>query len=34
MVYSVKPSVLKDGTNNGFKVFTNIDDLIEFISPC
>ena len=24
--------VLKEATNNGFKVFTNMDDLIEFIS--
>ncbi len=28
----VKPSVLKEATNSGFKVFTNIEDLIEFIS--
>ena len=31
-VPDVKPSVLKEATNNGFDVFTNMDDLIEFIS--
>lgn len=31
-VPDVKPSILKEATNNGFKVFTNMDDLIEFIS--
>ena len=31
-VPDIKPSVLKEATNNGFKVFTNMDDLIEFIS--
>lgn len=31
-VPDIKPSVLKEATNNGFQVFTNIDDLIEFIS--
>ncbi len=31
-VPNIKPSVLKEATNNGFQVFRNMDDLIEFIS--
>lgn len=31
-VLGVKPSVLMEATNNGFQVFTNMEDLIEFIS--
>lgn len=31
-VSDVKPSVLKEAINNGFKESTNMDDLIEFIS--
>ena len=28
---NIKPSVFKEATNSGFNVFTNMDDLIEFI---
>ena len=31
-VPNIKPSVLKEANENGFQVFRNTDDLIEFIS--